>query len=447
MNNRFAAYEALLSLREALNKYPNQDLLNEVNALITQVQNRRFMVAVAGEFNRGKSSLINALLGMPILPMDILPMTATANRIVYGLTPRVRIQKKDGSEIQISIGELADYVTKQTAESQQMARTIQETVIEYPTILCQNGIEILDTPGLNDTKEMTEITQTILQDAHAVVFAVSAVIPLGMSEADWLARMIASKNLKYLMFAVTFFDRVSARDREKVLTNIRTRISTMVQSKAQELYPDRPELLEKAKRLVTPETMFLMPVASRDALDAFDLGDDELLQKSNLPQFKMELTTVLNAQQDEYAVRRTSELLGQVKAWLETANHQSFRLAEAKQLSRDCDGALQLLQAYTRDVGQRINQLYDEIDDSVRNTPDAYARMREAATAVLDEYKGKIQSNADVHSALGRATTSPIVPILWYANIMELHARLLLPSRLSIHSSLMNTSPLPFFSV
>ena len=406
MNYRFAAYEALLSLREALNKYPEQNLLNEINALISQVQDRKFIVAVAGEFNRGKSSLINALLGMPILPMDILPMTATANRIIYGLTPRVRIQKKDGSEIQIHIDELADYVTKQTEQSCQMAKTIRETVIEYPTMLCQNGIEILDTPGLNDTEEMTAITRTILQEAHAVVFAVSAVMPLGMSEVDWLAGMMESQKLEYLMFAVTFFDRVAKRDREKVLQNIRTRIATMVQSRVQELYPGRPELLEKARQLTDPQTMFLMPVSSRDALDAFELGDDELLQRSNLPQFKMGITTELNAQQDEYAVRRASELLCQVKAWVEKADRQRDGVKEAQKLSRDCDEALQCLEAYIRDVKQRINQVYGAMEASVGSAPDAYAEMREAAIAVLDAYKGKIQSNADVHSALREATAA-----------------------------------------
>ena len=404
MNYRFTAYKALLHLKEALNKYPNHNLLNEINMLIEQVQERKFIVAVAGEFNRGKSSLINALLGLPILPMDILPMTATVNRIVYGLTPRVCIQMRDGSKMQIKINELAEYVTKQTDESREIARSIQETVIEYPTIICQNGIEILDTPGLNDTEEMTKITKTVLQKVHAVVFAVSAIMPLSMSEVNWLAKMIESEQLQYLMFAVTFFDRVAEQDKEKVLETIRLRISTMIQNRVLELYPDRSELIEKAKRLTAPDTMFLMPVASRDALDAFELGDDELLQKSNLPQFKIELITALNAQQDEYAIRRTSELLHQVETWLQEEKNQRNKLEEAKQIFHNCDNALQYLEKYVSDVQQRINQVYDKMEFVVRNTPDAYSRMREAANAVIDEYKGKIQSNEDVHNTLRKAT-------------------------------------------
>ncbi len=404
MNYRFIAYEALVQLREALNRYPNHTLLTEINALISQVQDRKYIVAVAGEFNRGKSSLINALLGMPILPMDILPMTATANRIVYGLTPCVRVQKLDGTQLHIKINELAEYVTKQTEESHRMAQTIRETVIEYPTILCQNGLEIIDTPGLNDTEEMTKITKTILQEAHAVIFAVSAMMPLSMTEIDWLTGMIESEQLQYLMFAVTFFDRVAKGDRQKVLDNIRQRLSSMVQSRVQERYPDRLELLEKAKRLTNPDSMFLMPVASRDALDAFDLGDDELLQSSNLPQFKLEINTVLNAQQDEYVIRRANELLGQVQAWLIQANDQQENVNAARQLSDDCDAALEMLQQYVELVKQSMNGLYEKMETTANETPDAYGEMSKAAHAVVDTCRENIRTNDDVHDTLKAAT-------------------------------------------
>lgn len=404
MNYWFAAHEALLHLRNALNQYPNPDLLREINELIALVQNRKFIVAVVGEFNRGKSSLINALLGMPILPMDILPTTATANRIVYGLAPGVQILGKDGSRQKINVDELAEYVTKLTDESQQNAKNIQETMIEYPIPLCQNGVEILDTPGLNDTVEMENITNGILRDTHAVVFAVSATMPLSESEADWIAGMIQSERLQYLMFVVTFFDRVAKRDQQKVLAHIRGRISTMVQQRAEELYPEQPELLEKAKRMTTPETMFLMPVSARDALDAFDLGDDELLQKSNLPQFKQALMTALTAQQDEYAFERTRELLRRVEAWLHASNQQMTRIQEAQNLRENCNKALLCLQNYADAVNRSIQGLCTQIEAAVKTTPDASVSMREAANRAIQVRMGSIRTNDDVHNTLHAAT-------------------------------------------
>lgn len=404
MNYRFSAYEALLHLREALRRYPNDLLQQEVEDLIEQVQNRKYVVAVAGEFNRGKSSLINALLGMPILPMDILPMTATANRIVYGLMPRVRIYQKNGSELQIRVDELKDYVTKQTDASSQNARAIRETVIEYPTVLCQNGLEILDTPGLNDTEEMCRITDTILKDAHGVVFVVSALMPLSMSEAEWLVRMLENDKLQYLMFAVTFFDRVAERDQEKVLNAIRERIFTMVRDCMQARHSDKPELIAKAERLTNPENIFLMPVSARDALDAFENGDDELLQKSGLPQFKIGLNTLLNAQQDEYVVRRADSLVGHVREWVDAVREQSNELRDSLKIASLCDQALEFYMGYKDCVEQKIDELQLTLETGFKMMPDAFCIIRDAAEEVLHQNDGSIDTNDDVHRVLNEAT-------------------------------------------
>jgi ribosome biogenesis GTPase A len=67
------------------------------NALV-QVENQALSVVVVGEFKRGKSTFINALLDQDILPSDILPTTATINRVVFGSTPSVTIRFKDGRD-------------------------------------------------------------------------------------------------------------------------------------------------------------------------------------------------------------------------------------------------------------------------------------------------------------------------------------------------------------
>lgn len=404
MDYRFAALEALQHLREALEKYPNPGLLEEINALTALVKNQRFIVAVAGEFKRGKSSLINALLGMPVLPMDILPATATASRIVYGSHPSMRILKKDGSKQTIDVKELKDYVTKLTDEAAQNAKSIQEAVIEYPTILCQNGVEIVDTPGLNDSEGMEKITNDILQDVHAVVFAVSAVMPFSESEAAWLAGAIRNDKLQYLMFAVTFFDRVMKKDQQKVLDSIRERISAMVQERVQALCPDQPDLKKKAERLTDPKTMFLIPISSSDALDAIVSGDDELLQKSNLPEFKQSLMMAVNAHQNEYAVLRTDKLMRQAEAWLSEPGQQRAELNEVRSMNDNCEEALQRLQQYTENVKQTIQRLNEEIASAVKNTPNAFADMQVAADGVIYAQQGNIQTNDDVHNILNAAT-------------------------------------------
>lgn len=291
-SNRILANNALIYLSNALKKYPHEKLQDEISELRWQNENRNYTVAVAGDFKRGKSSLINALLGMPILPMGIEPMTATLNRITYGLSPKVLIKRKDQTVVEVDIRELADYVTKNGIKT---SRTIQEAVIEYPTMLCQNGIDILDTPGLNDDKEMTSVADAALHQVHAAVIAVSATLLFSESESQWTADLIALEKLEYLMFAVTFIDRVPEKQRPRLFEYFRQRIFESVMKAMQEKYTDREELIEKAKRLLNPETLVLIPVSPVDALDAFDKGDDELLQESNLLEFKKQLMILLTA--------------------------------------------------------------------------------------------------------------------------------------------------------
>ena len=71
-----------------------------------------FEVAIVGEFKRGKSTLINALLGKEVLPADVLPATATLNRVTYSADPYVMVTYKNGASEKVDISRLADYVTK-----------------------------------------------------------------------------------------------------------------------------------------------------------------------------------------------------------------------------------------------------------------------------------------------------------------------------------------------
>ena len=81
-------FARLSQLRNAIASItPEAPEIAELDSLLDKLGNRQYTVAVVGEFKRGKSSLINALLGMNILPADVLPTTATINRVVYSEKP------------------------------------------------------------------------------------------------------------------------------------------------------------------------------------------------------------------------------------------------------------------------------------------------------------------------------------------------------------------------
>ena len=90
-------------------------ILQEVESLLSDIHRDFYTVVVLGEFKRGKSTFVNAILGEPLLPMDILPETAVISAIMYDEAPRLSVVSSDGSEIE---GEVSrDYLQKFSAQT------------------------------------------------------------------------------------------------------------------------------------------------------------------------------------------------------------------------------------------------------------------------------------------------------------------------------------------
>ena len=155
----------------------NPSILDLTGDVLKRAENKCFSIAVVGEFKRGKSTFINALLGREILPADIRPCSATLNRVTYGLRPHVSIYYKaqNGGERrveEIGIDQLENYVTKLTPEAKNNAAQIEEAVVHYPTEYCRHNVDIIDTPGLNDDQNMTAVTMSVIPKVDAAILII-----------------------------------------------------------------------------------------------------------------------------------------------------------------------------------------------------------------------------------------------------------------------------------
>src|SRR5579872_1696464 len=101
----------------AIEEFSRQLNLKDSIALIQEVARRlsehRFTVAVVGEFKTGKSTFVNALLGVDVVPTDVVPATATLNRMTYGLESSIEVVYKDGRKEAVAFDKLKEYVTKE----------------------------------------------------------------------------------------------------------------------------------------------------------------------------------------------------------------------------------------------------------------------------------------------------------------------------------------------
>ena len=103
--------EALEDQLVELDKFPELKGSNLVQ-LIDKLRKNRFNLVILGAFKRGKSTLINALLGEPILPTAIVPLTSVVTVLGYGDQLSIEVLFQNGEQRNISRPELVEYITE-----------------------------------------------------------------------------------------------------------------------------------------------------------------------------------------------------------------------------------------------------------------------------------------------------------------------------------------------
>ena len=277
-----------------------------------RIAEHHFSIAVVGEFKRGKSTFINALLGKEILPADIAPTSATINRVTYGVQPAVQIRFRDGSEDRrIGIGQLADYVTKLTSESAAIAQTVEEAIVYYPLPLCRDNVDILDTPGLSDDPEMTRVTLRLIPNIDAAIFVIMATAPFSQSEGAFLEKMLIDYGLGSVIFVVTALDRLrSGTERERVVESVRDRIRERIGQHAAVHFGQGSEAYLNYMRRVADPKVF--GVSGQEALAGKLEGNLALLNESRFPALETYLERFLTEESALVAAKDQSGANGRI---------------------------------------------------------------------------------------------------------------------------------------
>lgn len=362
--NEFILHERLLALESIATQYSEgKNYVPEIRKALSQLSSRLYKVAVIGEFKRGKSSLINAIIGAEVLPTDILPMTATITRVTYGNKRKILIQYKDGRSEEQTVEQLLDYATKYDEEKAKIAATIQQIVVYYPSVFCQNHIDILDTPGLNDNDQMTEVTLSILGEVDAAIVVISAMHPMSLTEKNLILDLIERREIRHLVFAVTHIDEVRRGEAEKdrMIQFIKDRISTDVLEMAVEKFRTDSFLVNKAKRILQKPDLF--GVSSLQAIEGFVQDNWDLLEKSRFPHFKNELLALLTSAQNMDITDKVQELTACVGRNMEAWHNADIRQLKEKEKSRkECINQLNQYYAQTPSL---LNQRFIDVDHTL----------------------------------------------------------------------------------
>lgn len=382
--NEFILHERLLALESIAAQYSEgKSYIPEIRNALSQLSSRLYRVAVIGEFKRGKSSLINAIIGAEVLPTDILPMTATITRVTYGNKRKILIQYKDGRSEEQTVEQLLDYATKFDEEKAKIASTIQEIVVYYPSVFCQNHIDILDTPGLNDNDQMTEVTLSVLGEVDAAIVVISAMHPMSLTEKKLILDLIERREIRHLIFVVTHIDAVRREvDQDRIIQLIRDRISCDVLEMAIEKFQADAFLTNKAKQILQNPDLF--GVSSVQAIEGFVQDNWDLLEKSRFPRFKNELLAMLTSAQNMDITDKAQELMLSVEHNMESWHNADIRKLKDKEKNRK--EYINRLNQYYAEAESLLNQRFIDVDHMLAERGYDPETMRQKIVTDLKQY-------------------------------------------------------------
>lgn len=282
----------LRTLRKHARELGLHGVAGEIDSVLGRMEKNKFSVAVVGEFKRGKSTFINALLGVQVLPTDVLPCSATLNRVTYAIEKRVSVTYKDGRVEDIPYDSLPSYVTKLTEQSEAVAATLAEATVYYPSPYCQNNVDVIDTPGLNEDQAMTAVTLGVLPQVDAAIMVIMAQSPFSDYERDFLETRLLSADLGRVIFVVNGIDRLnSPEDVQRLLHGIEDRIRRNVIERVKRQFGEESNEFEhNLRKIGTPKVFGL---SAREAIEAKKSGDIQRLERSGFPEFELQLEKFL----------------------------------------------------------------------------------------------------------------------------------------------------------
>lgn len=241
---------------EVLTKEDVETVDDRLRMIREQLISNCFNLVILGQFKRGKTTLINSLIGEEILPSSIVPLTSIVTILKFGREISCKVFMEDGSEKVVCIGELTDYVTEKG--NPKNIRGVRCARIEYPSPFLEKGMLLVDTPGVGSTfLHNTETTYEFLDHLDAALFLMSADVPISQAEKELLDTIKGSS--QKIFFVLNKIDNLTSRE-------------------IQEITAFNKNVLEEMRFTVHE----IWPISAREALKAKTTNNDVQLSQSGL---------------------------------------------------------------------------------------------------------------------------------------------------------------------
>lgn len=201
--------------------------------VVDKLKADRFHLVVVGEFNHGKTTFVNALLGENALPTGVTPTTAVIHHVVYADEPSATIVRKEGDPEDVPFGKLTELVAKGDevkGGEQEGDNPIRHVEVRYPAEMLKERIVLVDTPGVNDLNlQRADITYKYIPQSDAVLFVIDAGQPLKESERLFLRDKLLGQSRDKIIFVVGKADIWKDGERDEALAYVRGELSKLIE--------------------------------------------------------------------------------------------------------------------------------------------------------------------------------------------------------------------------
>ncbi len=268
---KFELAEVLRLLDPIVKDQPReeQDRLRE---LFVRLAEDRFNLVVVGRFSRGKTSLMNAILGTTDrLPTGIVPLTSVVTTVAYGSREQVIINYHDKRiPNEVPVDALPQFITQRHNPGN--IRQVRVAEVKLPAEFLRRGFYFVDTPGLGSAiPENTRTTEEFLPEADAFVLVTSYESPL--SEEELRIVRVASSSGRRVFVVLNKHDLVTCDERRDVADYLNKQLLELLGNSAPQIFS----------------------VSAREGIEAKRSRDAQRLVASGIAELETELVRFLLA--------------------------------------------------------------------------------------------------------------------------------------------------------
>lgn len=242
-----------------------------------KIEKDAFYLVVLGQFKRGKSTLINYMLGTNLLPTGVLPLTSSITKIYYSPEIKIDVIFYNGVKKEIPVDELELYCTeKGNPKNQKGVDTIE---IGYPFDFLNKDVVIVDTPGIGSIyQHNTDVTYEFVDKADAVIFVLSVDPPITEVEKRFLLKI--AESVDKIFFVINKCDLTNRNELEEIVSFTKSVIMDITKK----------------------ENINIFPLSAKMALEGKVLNSREVIRKSGIEIFEEELRRFLREEKEKVQV-------------------------------------------------------------------------------------------------------------------------------------------------